>query len=145
MANLNNGFIGYQPTAPIVAQPVQAQQPMMTQPQIQNGGVLAIKSRDEAYNFTVAYGTSVIFKLENQPVIFVKTMGFSQLEPPRFETYKKVDEDEKDTDISEGSKYDEIKDEISNLREQIDILKNKIDNRPFNKPYKKNYDKGGNK
>jgi len=146
MANMNNGFIGYQPTAPVVTPQMTPQQQVMQQPVIQNGGVLAVKTRDEAFNFPVAYGTSVMFKLENQPFIFVKTVGFSQLEQPRFDTYKKVEEgEEENSNNSESSKYDEIKDEISNLREQIDILKNKIDNRPFNKPYKKNYDKGGNK
>ena len=146
MANMNNGFIGYQPTAPVVTPQIAPQQPVMQQPVIQNGGVLAVKSRDEAFNFPVAYGTSVMFKLENQPFIFVKTMGFSQLEQPRFDTYKKVEEgDEGNTNESEGSKYDEIKSEISAIKEQIDILNNKINNRSAIKPYKKNYDKGGNK
>lgn len=61
--------------------------------QIQNAGFVSVRSEAEARSYPVAYGNSVTFKDENAPYVYTKTMGFSQLETPRFEKYKLVKEE----------------------------------------------------
>lgn len=83
-----------QPYQPQAAQPVQ--QPAQTPPiqQIQNGGFISVRSIDEARTWPIAPGNSVTFKDENAPFVYVKTMGFSQLDTPRFEKFRLVKEEE---------------------------------------------------
>ena len=61
--------------------------------QIQNSGFVSVRSEAEARSYPVAYGNSVTFKDETAPYVYTKTMGFSQLETPRFEKYKLVKEE----------------------------------------------------
>lgn len=64
------------------------------QPVQQASNVLvSVRNQQEAMNYPVAPGNSVIFKDEGAPYIYTKTMGFSQLDKPIFEKYKLVKED----------------------------------------------------
>ena len=91
----------YQPMYPQI-QPTYQQQPQMQapqtqpvqQPQIQNGGFISVRSEQEARSYPIAPGNSVTFKDENMPYVYVKTMGFSQLDRPVFEKYRLVKEEE---------------------------------------------------
>ena len=87
----------------------QVQQPM----QIQNGGFVSIRSEMEARSYPVAYGTSVTFKDETGPYIYVKTMGFSQLESPRFEKYRLTKEEPTNGPVNS---YDELRSQIEELK-----------------------------
>jgi hypothetical protein len=60
--------------------------------QIQNGGFVSVRSIEEARQWAVAPGNSVTFKIEGAPYVCEKTMGFSQLESPRFEIFRLVKE-----------------------------------------------------
>lgn len=94
----NNGYPGYYPqfqngfTQPMI-QPIQQSQ----QPQIQNGGLVSVRNIQEALNYPIAPGNSVMFKDESSPFIYVKTKGFSQLEEPIFEKYRLVKEEQPQT------------------------------------------------
>lgn len=93
MAIYNPTYQPYNPYAQqYYQQPIQAQQ-IQTQPQIQNGGFISVRSEIEARNYPVAPGNSVTFKDENVPYVYTKTMGFSQLDSPVFERYRLVKED----------------------------------------------------
>lgn len=70
----------------------QSQQPI--QQQIQNGGFISVRNEQEARNYPIAPGNSVTFKDENMPYVYVKTMGFSQLDRPIFEKFRRVNEEE---------------------------------------------------
>ena len=70
-------------------QPQQAQQAT-----IQNGGFISVRSIEEAFNWPVAPGNSLMFKDENSPYVYTKTRGFSQLDQPVFEKYRLVKEEE---------------------------------------------------
>lgn len=91
----------YQPMYPQI-QPTYQQQPQMQapqtqpvqQPQIQNGGFISVRSEQEARSYPIAPGNSVTFKDENMPYVYVKTMGFSQLDSPNFEKFRLVKEEE---------------------------------------------------
>lgn len=61
--------------------------------QVQNGGFVTVRSEAEARAYPVAPGTSVTFKNESAPYCYTKTMGFSQLEAPKFEKFRLVREE----------------------------------------------------
>ncbi len=108
MANFYNPYqYGYQPQ-------MQQQMPQQSPQQIQNNGFLSVRSEAEARNYPVAYGNSVTFKDENEPFIYVKTMGFSQLESPTFDKYRLVKEEAAEPEPTVN--YEELKTEIENLR-----------------------------
>lgn len=67
--------------------------------QVQTNGFVSVRNEAEARNYPVAYGNSVTFKDENAPYVYTKTMGFSQLETPRFEKYKLVKEETAQIDV----------------------------------------------
>ena len=126
----------------------QAQYPQnYYQQQIQNGAPAPVQqnvqpmpesnfvpapSEDFARNYPVGYGKSVNFKAENAPYIYVKTMGFSQLDNPIFEKYRLVKEEpttpQNGMEKSEEYKlsFDELKAEIEDLRGQIEDLREKV-------------------
>ena len=107
-------------------------QPLQAQPQIQSGGIITVRSEDEARRYPVAPGNSVTFKIEGQSVIIEKTMGFSQFDAPRIEKYRLVKEAQNEP-ISEGNdaetyKYptDEIKTEIEAIWGEIEAIKGRL-------------------
>jgi len=75
---------------------MQYQQLQQTAPQqqIQNGGFVSVRSKQEALMWPIAPGSSITFKDETAPYVYTKTMGFSQLDRPQFETYRLIKEDE---------------------------------------------------
>ena len=75
------------------------QQPM----QIQNGGLVSVRSEMEARNYPIAPGNSITFKDENAPYVYTKTMGFSQLDRPTFEKFRLIKEDAQNAPISPQS------------------------------------------
>lgn len=102
--------------------------------QIQNGGFVVVKDITEAQNYPVAPGNSVTFKNENQPYIYTKTLGFSQLDQPIFETFRLVKEEqnfnadkkEHELEVVEYlsiSQGDEIKMEMTKLKSELIELK----------------------
>ena len=104
----------------------QPQQNTQQTTQIQNGGFVMVKDISEALNYPVAPGNSVTFKNENQPYIYTKTLGFSQLDQPVFETFKLVKEER--TEVPITASEDIVAqfltlDEGNALRAELDALK----------------------
>jgi hypothetical protein len=131
-------YPGYNPMYYQQLQNTQQQQQTVQQtPQIQNGGFVMVKDINEAMNYAVAPGNSVTFKVESQPYICTKTLGFSQLDQPIFEVFKLVKEDKQwqestaeSASVVEYLSVDEansIKAEISSLRAEIDSIKKCIE------------------
>jgi hypothetical protein len=54
----------------------------------QNGGLVRIKDENEAVNYPVAPGYSVILIDEGNTHLYVKTAGLSQFDRPTIESYK---------------------------------------------------------
>lgn len=113
------------------------QQVQQTAQATQNAGFLSVRSEAEARNYPVAYGNSVTFKDETAPYIYVKTMGFSQLDRPTFEKYRIVKENapvdqtevaEPKTEVKDYTEdIEKIKGDLVNARVDIDNLKADID------------------
>jgi hypothetical protein len=100
----------------------QAIPPQYQQPQ-QIGGLIPVRSVQEAQNYPVAHGNSVTFKDENSPYLYVKTMGFSQMDRPTFEVYRLVKEEAQEAAPSD---FDKVKADISRLQSEVDKLKDLI-------------------
>lgn len=111
--------------------------------QIQNGGFLPVRSRQEAMGYPVAPGTSVTFKDESAPYIYTKTKGFNQFDEPVFDVYKLTKEEDVSVSASEPhtdsfeskmdnlptyalkSEFDALQELVSTLAEDVDVLKSK--------------------
>lgn len=124
---------GYSPyQAQIMANQQNFQQPQQIQQapqQIQNGGFVSVRSIEEAYNYPVAPGNSITFKVENAPYVCTKTKGFSQLDQPVFEKYRLVKEEEQQTIPEQAVRPVEAKnydDDIKLLWNEIDAIKDQI-------------------
>lgn len=98
------------------------QQPQ--QNQIQNGGLVSVRSVVEARNYPVAAGNSVTFKDENAPYVYTKTMGFSPLDRPIFEVFRLVKEDVAPEVEAKPADYrheiDELKAELERLKKIVE-------------------------
>ena len=106
--------------------------PMQGQATIQNSGLVSVHSEAEARNYPVAHGNSVTFKDENAPYVYVKTMGFSQLDRPTFERFKLVKEEadlavEPVTNIGiDNLPLEELKADINEIRGDIEGIRKQV-------------------
>ena len=122
-------------------QQMQNMQPQQPQ-QIQNGGFVFVKDINEARNYAVSPGNSVTFKIESQPYICTKTLGFSQLDQPIFEVFKLVKEDNewksdaKPMELTEDipvieylplEDADQMRIEMQQMRSEIDFLRETLE------------------
>lgn len=132
--NYNNPYAGYPQMPNVYANQMQAQaqMPVQNQTQIQNSGFVSVHSEAEARNYPVAHGNSITFKDENAPYVYVKTMGFSQLDRPTFERFKLVKEDAEQTQeqslsvIGDNSIVENIKGDIEAIKGDIEGIKKQV-------------------
>lgn len=98
--------------------------------QIQSGGLVSVRSMEEAFNYPVAPGNSITFKDEAQPYIYTKTKGFSPLEQPVFEKYRLVKVDDSQNVTQNTPKSPETapdyEKQIKLLWDEVNALKTKI-------------------
>ena len=66
---------------------------MFYSPTYQNSGAIRVRNEQEARNYPVAPGNSVLFIDEMQPRLYAKTMPFSPNETPLFEVFRLVREE----------------------------------------------------
>ena len=116
---------------PFFNQPPVQNNMQMQQPQIQNSGtIINIPSEVDARSYPVALGNSITFKDDNAPYIYTKTMGFSQFDKPTFEKYRLVKENdnaEEENPVKfDTHEFDDLKEEIQDIRDEIDAIKKKI-------------------
>lgn len=106
---------------PISPQPVANNQP--TVQQLQDGGFVAVQSKEEAQNYLVANGTSVTFIDRAAKKLYVKINSFSPLDAPIFESYSLVkDEDSAPTPAPARSTDEDIKE----LKSEVEKLKAEV-------------------
>lgn len=114
------------------------QMPQQNQ-QIQDGGFMPAPNEEFARTYPVAIGKSVTFKDENAPYIYTKTMGFSQMDAPKFERYRLVKEDTVERPNSAQNETNDIKsiiDSIDKINDDIEAIWTEIDNIKNAKPKK---------
>lgn len=122
------------------------QQMQQQNQQIQNGGLVSVRSEDEARNYPVAPGNSVTFKNESAPFVYTKTMGFSQLDRPVFERFRLVKEDAENVPKTDDKKQDidmsvyALKTDLAAILGEIDAIKATVEAMKPKKPAKKEKD-----
>lgn len=104
------------------------------QPQV---SFMSIRGRDIAVNYPIAPNNTIIFKDEMSPYIYVKSMGFSPLEKPMMEIYKKeepIQAQEGTSEVKEdNSTIEKIQDDIKAIIDDIDGIKKKLNTKPRRK------------
>ena len=91
---------------------------------IQTSGFISVPNENVVYNYPVAPGSCVTFKIEGQPVVLEKSMGFSQLDSPKIERYKLI----KETPASPSKEKSDTEilalwNEINNIKDVLEVLK----------------------
>ena len=129
----------------IVPQQTPTQQQQNTTPQVQaqtqtvSNIFVPVASEEVARNYPVAYGNTVIFKDENEPNLYIKKMGFSQLDRPVFEKFRLVKEQDTAFNVPEQSPSAEntapdktiayvTKESLEALKSDIEAYKLNMDN-----------------
>lgn len=102
------------------------------QPQV---SFMSIRGKDIAINYPIAPNNTIIFKDETAPYIYVKSMGFSPLEKPMMEIYKKEEPQQETTsEVKEdNSIIQKIQTDIEGILDDIEGIKQKLNNRPRRK------------
>lgn len=120
----NNGFpvnyAQYYPQ-PQFIQPIQSTQPIQNT-QIQDGGFMVVPSEEIARTYPVAPGKCITFKIEGQPIVIEKSMGFSQLEAPKIDRYRLIKEEPKSEAPAEKTKECHCSSEVETLKSEIGRL-----------------------
>lgn len=108
--------------------PYQANVNMPTTP-IQDNMIVSVPSEQDARNYLVAYGHSIIFRDENKPLVFYNKTAISQFEPPVFKIYDLVERtQETPVNAPENVKPMDLstfvtKDEFGALQKELQALK----------------------
>ena len=113
----------------------QGQMKQYQQPQqIQDGGFMVMPTEDAALKYPVAPGNSITFKIENQPLLIEKTMGFSKMDSPQIKYFDVVErkarltEDKPiDPEYVLKTDFDTVMSNISEVKEEIAEIKNRLE------------------
>lgn len=98
--------------------------------QAPQNSIVAVHTEDEAQRYPIAPGNSIMFKIENQPVIIEKIMGFSQLESPQIRRYRLIEEDpQPQVVVAEYA----LKTDLAKIEEEIAALREMLPKRPVKK------------
>lgn len=109
-------------------------------PSVQNGDFFVVASEDDVFRWAVAPGNLVTFKIENQPVLIEKSLGFSKFDSPHYERYRLVKEEmasqqEAKTE-DKDEKYEALNGKIKALTDEVSTLKEQIAELSAKKPGK---------
>lgn len=132
----NNGFPmtyqQYYPQYQIVPQQQQQPQQQQVQQVQQQNGFIPVNSENEARMYPVAPGNSVTFIDENAPYCYVKTMGFSQLDRPKFEKYRLVKEEDAtqmqlpEVEFAKKTELESLKNELKTMKEKLESFAREV-------------------
>ncbi len=121
----------------------QAQNPYAMQGPVQQAGFIRVPSEEVARNWNVMPGTSATFINENAPYCYTKTVGFSQLDGPKFKKYRLVEEQEElaqavqapvaheETHAEDAHNY-VTRQEFDEIKNRVDAIERSIKNEPAN-------------
>ncbi len=114
-----------QPMPVYQAMPPQQPVQQIQQAQVSSnaGNIVHVQSEDEMRSYPVAPGNTIIFKNDNAPYIYTKSMDSSQLGQPIFEKFRLVKEDEVQEEVI---KQPDIKDDIVSLKSDVEFIKKKL-------------------
>lgn len=97
------------------------------QPQV---SYMSSHGRDMVINYPIAPGNTIIFRDEAEPYVYIKTMGYSPMDKPVLEIYRREDaQDSKQSDVA----LDKIQEDIKGIIEEIDNINKKLNYKPRRK------------
>lgn len=121
-----NPYQGYSQPMQNYNQPMQQQQPVQAQqqqPTIQQGGFVRVQNEQEARQYPLAPGYSMTFIDDSANYCYVKTMGFSQFDKPKFEKFRLVKEEDAPVQTAESPAVEyALKSELDALKKQVDEM-----------------------
>lgn len=126
--NYPNQYPYINPYSGMARQPQQ----VMSQPQPQNNTFVPVANIDEAKNYLVGYGNSVIFRDENLPMVFYTKTVNSQFEAPIFKIFDMVErKQEMPVNTPQNDKPMDLsafvtKDEFGALQKELQVLKSAL-------------------
>lgn len=82
--------------------------------------IMTLQSEEEALKYPIAPGNSIMFKIENQPLIIEKSMGLSQLDSPMIKYIDLVPR------TTEQKPDYALKEDLEQIREDIKALQDKL-------------------
>ena len=125
-----NPYQGYNQPMQNYNQPMQQQQPVQAQqqqPTIQQGGFVRVQNEQEARQYPLAPGYSMTFIDDSASYCYVKTMGFSQFDKPKFEKFRLVKEEDAPVQTAESTPVEyALKSELEVLKKQVDEMQTVI-------------------
>ena len=104
------------------------------QPQV---SFMSIRGKEIAVNYPIAPNNTIIFRDELEPYIYVKSMGYSPLDKPVMDIYKReepISTQETASNAKEdNSTIEKMQDDIKAILDDIDGIKKKLNTRPRRK------------
>lgn len=94
------------------------------QPQV---SYMSTRGKDAVISFPIAPGNTIIFKDETAPYVYIKAMGYSSLDSPTLEVYKREEPQQMVQIVNEDNKLQE---DIDRLFEEIEGIKKKLNAKP---------------
>lgn len=98
----------------------------------QNSGVVRVKNEAEARDYPLAPGASIVFVDNSAPFCYVKTMSYSQFDPPRFEKFRLVKVEEPTPQPQTTPVEYVTREDFEALKAEIEKLKNPVKEEPIN-------------
>ena len=97
------------------------------QPQV---GFMSVRGKDMVVNYPIAPGNTIIFKDETAPYVYIKSMGYSTLESPKLEIYKREDpivqQQSSQNTVIDNSINEKLQSDIDSLYDEIEDIKKKL-------------------
>ncbi len=97
--------------------------------QIQSGGFVSVPNENMVNTYPVAPGNCVTFKVEGQPIVLEKSMGFSQLEAPKVKRFRLVEEQASEETVKIEDPHEKdiesLKSDIKKMWGEINAIKNR--------------------
>lgn len=128
------GYSQYTPSVPQMIPQAAQPQSYSDKSAIQNG-FISVRTVEDARNYPVAPGNSITFKIENSPYLCTKTMGFSQLDQPRFEMFRLIREEDAAGREVITEEY-ALKTDLNSIEERLSEVEKAIKPAPKKKPVK---------
>lgn len=104
------------------------------QPQV---SFMSIRGKEIAINYPIAPNNTIIFRDELEPYIYVKSMGYSPLEKPVMDIYRREEPISAQESVSnakaDNSAIERIQDDIKAIIDDIEGIKRKINVKPRRK------------
>lgn len=104
------------------------------QPQV---SFMSIRGKEIAVNYPIAPNNTIIFRDELEPYIYVKSMGYSPLDKPVMDIYRREEPNlaqESTPKVKEdNSIIEKIQDDIKAIFDDIEGIKKKINTKPRRK------------